>query len=60
MNAPADDWAELDHALGEVAASGSVEVPRMANGSRNSPVCIASFAARGKIRWSISGPTNSI
>jgi len=26
MNAPADDWAELDHALGEMAASGSVEV----------------------------------
>jgi len=26
MNAPADDWAELDRALGELAASGSVEV----------------------------------
>ena len=26
MNAPADDWAELDRALGEMAASGSVEV----------------------------------
>jgi hypothetical protein len=26
MSAPADDWAELDHALGEMAASGSVEV----------------------------------
>lgn len=26
MNAPADDWADLDRALGEMAASGSVEV----------------------------------
>jgi hypothetical protein len=26
MNAPADDWAELDRALGEMASSGSVEV----------------------------------
>ena len=26
MNAPADDWAELDRALGEMAATGSVEV----------------------------------
>ena len=26
MNAPADDWAELDRALGEMAASGSVQV----------------------------------
>ena len=26
MNSPADDWAELDRALGEMAASGSVEV----------------------------------
>jgi hypothetical protein len=26
LNAPADDWAELDRALGEMAASGSVEV----------------------------------
>lgn len=26
MNTPADDWADLDRALGEMAASGSVEV----------------------------------